>query len=99
MTEPKPTTSPACSLHEADDIYAGFATADETQRMIRHWIEGAPSAEIASKLASLLPPDMAQASNATGRPNTDLRDEIIRFLPKVRQDDVHHALKQIAEGL
>lgn len=56
MTEPKDLSSPACSAHEADDAYMGFATRAEISAFLKA-LEAAECAGVphADLLRQMLP--------------------------------------------
>lgn len=102
MAADKPTpASPVCYLPETENLYAGYLPVDEVHGMIRQWIGLAPRAEIATLLAALLPPDTTatppRSAPASPLSAAQLRTEIRRSLPRIRDDDLHRALSQIAD--
>jgi hypothetical protein len=54
MTDPKETASPACSAHEADDAYMGFASRTEIAAFLKELAmaeeAGRPHAEMLRKM-------------------------------------------------
>lgn len=56
MTDPKPLASPACSAHEADDSYMGFASRAEISAFLKE-LEAAEHARqpTADMLRRMLP--------------------------------------------
>ena len=110
-TEPKPSASPVCYLDEADDHYAGFATADEIRQTIRRWLAQAPSPAVTQALTSMLSlmAPSAPAGDATlisgvdtvsdQLSANDLRAEMRQFLPRIRDDALHAALRHIVAAI
>jgi hypothetical protein len=108
-TEPTSHASPVCYLDEADDAYRGYATMAEIQQLIQGWIKLAPTSAVADSLTALLSRDLAGTTLAPSVDSSvairdaasadNLRDEIRRLLPKIRDDAIHAALKAIADSL
>jgi hypothetical protein len=81
----------------------------EIQRLIQHWIKLAPTPAVADSLTALLSTDLAGTNQSPSDDGSivtcdaasadNLRDEIHRLLPKIRDDAIHAALKAIADSL
>jgi len=97
--KPEENTSPVCWLDDANDLYAGFATAAEIEARLLDWIHRAPSPEIAARLAALLPQSASLQPSKPGTGADDLRAEITTFLPKIRDDAMHATLQAIAQAV
>lgn len=98
-TEPEETASPVCWLDQADDLYAGFATATEIGQQIRDWAACAPSPDIAARLMALLPQSASFQPSGDRASADQLRAQITAFLPRIRDNAMHAALHAIAEAV
>src|SRR5258708_39335328 len=103
--DPDKSSSPACSLDEADDLYRGFLPPAEIQQHIDNWISKAPSINIATLLSNLQEqPRRVERATAMGNfpakiSRAQMQREIYALLPKIRDDRMHQALQEIARKL
>jgi hypothetical protein len=94
--------SPVCYLPETDDIYAGYLTKPEVAALLWRWYQQAPSAAIAAQFATLLPGDTQSGEDeghASAVDQAQLRAEIIAILPRIRDDELHRRLCDLAHRL
>jgi hypothetical protein len=95
--------SPVCYLPEVEDGYAGYLTKPEVVALLRRWRRLATTAEIADQLAALLPTETGPHSSAPDDAIVggcgDLRAEILSALPRIRDDGLHHRLRDLAANL
>lgn len=104
MGDPKDDpASPVCYLPEVEDGYAGYLTKPEVAALLRRWQRLARSAEIAQQLKALLPaetaPDNGVSDDIAGGDAGRLRDEILSALPRIRDDELHRRLRDLAASL
>ncbi|MDY0884017.1 hypothetical protein ACFPL7_13870 [Dongia soli] len=95
--------SPVCYLPEVEDGYAGYLTKPEVAALLRRWRRLATSTEIAEQLAALSALETAADEGASDDINRDdagqLRREILSVLPRIRDDELHRRLRDLASRL
>lgn len=95
--------SPVCYLPEVEDGYAGYLTKPEVIALLRRWRRLARSGELAEQLGALLPEkpvtDEGAPHDTTGDNAGQLRDEILSALPRIRNDELHRRLRDLAAKL